>query len=128
MNPRTGLVMDRYRELKKEGLSALEASVQVHQEAGKTGQVHWHRIHERCWCGYLTVPASFYTYDDKGRQTNTQEEAEAAYLLSLQKNVPTLDVPTKDTGFCDSCGEHPREGRYKLCSACRKRAYRERSR
>ncbi len=41
-------------------------------------------------------------------------------------DVPTTpDVPT-DVPTCE-CGK-PREGRYKLCSACRKRAYRERSR
>ena len=69
-------VLTRYRELG----STLEASVQVREEFEEKGNLHWHRIYERCWCGYLTVPASCYEYDDKGRQTNTQEDAEKVYL------------------------------------------------
>ena len=115
----TEAVLTRYRELKKEGLSALEASVQVHQEAGKTGQVHWHRIHERCWCGYLTVPAAYYTYDDKGRQTNTQAQAETAYEKD-RTETPRTESPTGNK----------RTGRPKkwASEAERLKAYRERSR
>ncbi len=57
------------------------------------------------------------------------------FEVSLQEpSVPTPDVPTEmmtspsEAGFCDECGVKPVEGRYKLCAACRKRAYRERSR
>ena len=39
--------------------------------------------------------------------------------------TPPPDVPTDVPTTCE-CGK-PREGRYKSCSACRKRAYRERS-
>ncbi len=41
------------------------------------------------------------------------------------QTAPTESVPTTDVPTCE-CGK-PREGRYKTCSACRKRAYRERS-
>ena len=50
------------------------------------------------------------------------------------QNVPTFvptkrDVPTTDVGTnCEECGGRSREGRYKVCSACRKRAHREKSR
>jgi len=52
--------------------------------------------------------------------------------LSLQSvptpNVPTGIVPTTVTiegkPPCEGCGMMPREGRYRLCSACRKKAYR----
>lgn len=123
-------VMDRYRELG----STLEASIQVRQEA----QQHWHRLYETCWCGYLTVPAKYYEYDKGGIQTNTQEDAEKAYLASLSpSNVPTLvNVPAKGTilspmggvsPLCPQCSERPPEVGRSVCSACRKRAYRERS-
>lgn len=50
---------------------------------------------------------------------------------SLEPPVPTTevsaDVPTGMSLQCEECGRNPREGRYKLCSACRKAAYRERS-
>ena len=50
--------------------------------------------------------------------------------LGVTKVVPTLDVPTncpytapvEEFRVCE-CGK-PREGRYKSCSACRKRAQR----
>ena len=78
-------VLARYREL--------GSAIQVRKEAEEAGGRHWHRIHERCWCGYLTVPAGCYTYDDKGNQTNTQEEAEAAYLDS-RTEMPRTDIPS----------------------------------
>ncbi len=117
--------------------SNLEASIQVRKEA-EENRLHWHRLYERCWCGYLTVPVKYYEYDAKGRQTNTQAQAEAAFLAAggvdrdtemVQRygDVPTEVVPTPDVPTCEDCGERPREGRYKLCSVCRKKVYRERS-
>ena len=43
--------------------------------------------------------------------------------MSLQ-SVPTPNVPTGNVPTCEGCGLAPREGRYKLCSACLKKAYR----
>ncbi len=40
--------------------------------------------------------------------------------------VPTLSLQESDVPTCEGCGKRPREGRYKSCSACRKKAYRER--
>ncbi|KKL09519.1 hypothetical protein LCGC14_2565020, partial [marine sediment metagenome] len=54
------MVMDSYRELG----SNMEASIQVRTESQEKGQQHWHRLYERCWCGYLTVPAKYYEYKD----------------------------------------------------------------
>lgn len=54
---------------------------------------------------------------------------EASYQTRVEFEsgfVPTRSVPTADVLTCE-CGK-PREGRYAKCSACRKRAYRERSR
>ncbi len=109
-------VMDRYRVLG----STLDASIQVRTEAEEKGKAHWHRLYERCWCGYLTVPASCYTYDDKGRQTNTQEQAEKAFLASLERTDIRTETPRT---------ESKRTGRPKkwASEAERLRAYRERS-
>ncbi len=85
-------VLERYRELG----SNLEASIQVRKESEEVGNRHWHRIHERCWCGYLTVPSAYYTYDDKGRQTNTQEDAEKAYLAGLGRTESRTETPRTD--------------------------------
>jgi hypothetical protein len=50
-------------------------------------------------------------------------------MMYVPANVPTETVvPTPDVPTCENCHKRPREGRYKSCSACRKRAYRERSR
>ncbi len=43
--------------------------------------------------------------------------------VSLQENVPTTIVPTLDTCLEQDC-TRPREGRYKVCAACRKRSQR----
>ena len=43
-------------------------------------------------------------------------------------DVPTETVVPATVPTCEVCGKRPREGRYKSCSACRKKAYRERSR
>lgn len=43
--------------------------------------------------------------------------------MSLQ-SVPTSVVPTRDVPTCEDCGERPREGRYRLCSGCRKKRQR----
>ena len=116
-------VLERYRELG----SNLEASIQVRKESEEAGNRHWHRIHERCWCGYLTVPSQCYTYDDKGRQTNTQEDAEKKYLADLSpSDVPTPVVPTTMSPLCPECSERPLEKGRAKCSACRKKAYRSR--
>ena len=113
----TEAVMARYRQLG----SNLDASIQVRKEFEERGQLHWHQMHEECWCGFLTVPTSFYEYD-KGRQVTSQADVEKAYRMSLQESVPTpMSLQ------CEGCGERPREGRYRLCAACRKSAYRERS-
>ncbi len=55
--------------------------------------------------------------DENPPETTTTVTQDVPTEVSLQEEV----VPT-----CE-CGK-PREGRYKLCSACRKRAYRDRSR
>jgi hypothetical protein len=113
----TEAVMARYRDLG----SNLEASVQTRQEFQERGQQHWHRLYERCWCGFLTVPASCYTYGDKGRQTNTQEDAEKAYLASSDRTkIPRAE---KRTGDKRTVG---RPKKWKS-EAERLRAYRERS-
>ncbi|KKK76194.1 hypothetical protein LCGC14_2866140 [marine sediment metagenome] len=118
----TEAVLERYRELKKGGLSALEASIRVHEETGRAGDLHWHRIHEQCWCGYLTVPAAYYTYDDKGRQTNTQEDAEKKYLAELGANKASLQTAANTKLQTCECGK-PTRPRGTDCWKC----YRERS-
>ena len=68
---------------------------------------------------------------------NTAVKRTIVPTMSPQTDVSLQDVPTGDicphvipaeelTPQCE-CGK-PREGRYKKCAACRKRAYRERSR
>ena len=104
----------------------VESSIQIRREAEQKGQLHWHRLFERCWCGYLTVPAKY--YDDKGRQANSQEDAEKAFLASLSpeqrteidRTVVRTESPTGDK----------RTGRPKkwASEAERLKAYRERSR
>ncbi|KKK50126.1 hypothetical protein LCGC14_3128160, partial [marine sediment metagenome] len=71
----------------------------------------------------LTVPAAYYTYDDKGRQTNTQEDAEKKYLASLSPQERTesrTETPRTES--------NKRTGRPKkwASEAERKRAYRGR--
>ena len=65
MNPRTQLVMARHRELKSEGLSGLEASRVVLQEAGTLGANKASlqttanttlQTDEKCACGKPTRP------------------------------------------------------------------------
>ena len=95
----------------------------------------WHQIGRRCVsCGHLAVPARFYegrpVLEGK-REKESHAAAEALYLEwcgdngrnpeSVPTNVPTgglslQDVPT----LCEVCELRPREGRYKLCSGCRK--------
>ena len=108
---------------------SLETAIKERMEAQEKGQQHWHRLYERCWCGYLTVPTQYYTYDAKGVQTNTQEQAEKAYLASLDKTVkqPVVKQVVLNTqnGACE-CG-NAIKGRGKKCPACYQRAYRERS-
>ena len=41
------------------------------------------------------------------------------------QDVPTGDVPTPDVPTCEVCGERPVEGRRRVCSGCRKAAYRD---
>lgn len=77
--------MGRYRELKSQGLSGLEAS---HQ---------------------------------------TRVEFEAGFVPT---NVPVTDVPTEmspPVQVCADCRVQPPEAGRSVCAACRKRAYRERS-
>ena len=88
--------------------STLEASIQVRTESQEKGQQHWHRLYERCWCGYLTVPAKYYTYDDKGIQTNTQAQAEKAYLASLGANKGGLQTPANTDSANCACGKPTR--------------------
>ncbi|KKK97869.1 hypothetical protein LCGC14_2648430 [marine sediment metagenome] len=109
-------LMARYRELG----SNLETAVQVRVEFQEKGQQHWHRLYERCWCGFLTVPAQCYEYDDKGRQTNTQEQAEKVYLASCDE-IPVTKSVRDET--------HVTKGRPKkhASHAERQAAYRERS-
>lgn len=148
----TQVVMERYRTLKGEGLSGLEASAQTRREFEGRGQKHWHRLYERCWCGFLTVPSQYYKYDDKGNQVNSQEDAEKAYLEEIdgvsrgqprepngesvretparsqageaQAEAPSVTGTQEKT--CNSCNK-PVTGWGKTCNACRQRAYRERS-
>jgi len=114
-------VMDRYRELG----SNLEASIQVQTESQEKGQQHWHRLYERCWCGYLTVPAKYYEYKD-GRQTNTQAQAEKAYLESVEPVTQHGVTPMENIKVCNGCGKQF-SNRGATCNACRQAAYRERS-
>ena len=94
----------------------------MHEETGRAGDLHWHRIHEQCWCGYLTVPAAYYTYDDKGRQTNTQEDAEKKYLAELGANKASLQTAANTKLQTCECGK-PTRPRGTDCWKC----YRERS-
>ena len=128
-------VMARYRALKEQGLTGLEASIQVRKEGEEAGGRHWHRLYERCWCGFLTVPARFYKYDDKGNQTNTQGEAEGAFLadggvdrdteMLVRYGVKQNRVKQAVLNTCE-CGNEIK-GRGQKCAACYQRAYRERS-
>ena len=126
MHPQTEAVMARYRGLG----STLEASRQVRVEFQEDRQ-HWHQLYERCWCGFLAVPVKYYTYDSRGIQSNTQAQAEKAYLAHLSpSDVPVKDVPTEmspSIQVCADCRVHPPEAGRSVCSGCRKRAYRERS-
>ncbi len=70
-------MLARYRELG----SNLEASRQVRDEAEKAANKHWHRIYERCWCGYLAVPSKFYLTDNP-KVMREQKEAERLYEMS----------------------------------------------
>ena len=124
---KTEAVMARYRELG----STLEASRQVRDEFEKKGGVHLHRLHERCWCGFLTVPARFYEYDGKGRQLNTQEQAEADYaaVLPLEQQPETVTTVTQNKRTLVISGQDKRmRGRPRkwASEAERKRAYRNR--
>ena len=49
-------------------------------------------------------------------------------MVYVPTTVPTETVVPTTVPTCDNCHKRPREGRYKVCSACRKKAYRERSR
>ncbi len=127
----TEAAMARYRELG----SNLKASIQVRKEFQEKGQQHWHRLYERCGCGYLTVPTKYYTYDDKGIQTNTQKQAEAAFLAGgVDRDTEMLErygvkheiVKQPVLNTCE-CGNEIK-GRGKKCAACYQKAYRERSR
>lgn len=82
-----------------------------------------HRLPEwwRGPCLHCNYPGGLEILREKVRQGEVYGDVRAL-KMSLQEIVPT-DVPT-----CEDCGENPKEGRYKTCSACRKRAYRERSR
>ena len=104
-------VLARYRELG----SNLEASIQVRkgsEEARKLG------------AGVLGYEKRIVVFPDPTPPesvTTTTDEP----MVYVPANVPTETVvPTPDVPTC-GCGK-PREGRYKSCSACRKRAYRER--
>ncbi len=120
--------LDRYRELG----STPEAALQVRMECEKNAERHWHRLYERCWCGFLGVPSKFYEYKE-GKQVSTQNQAEEAFLAFVgtkdtSGDVPAETVPTANVPTCEECHKNPKEGRCRTCSACRKRAYRERSR
>jgi hypothetical protein len=120
----TQAVLERFRELG----ASIKASTMTKEEAYERAGFHWHRLYEKCWCGYLTVPAKYYTYDSRGIQTNAQEDAEKAYLASLSpSDVPSGDNPVEMSPLCSGCSERPPETGRSLCAACRKRAYRERS-
>lgn len=129
-------VLERYRELG----SNLAASIQVRKECEEAADKHWHRLHEKCWCGHLGVPSKFYEYDEKGRQTNTQVEAEAAYLTDLksdrelgqtEKSDAPMEKPDREVGRVCECGcgaiiGHLSPQARFSSEACRKRAYRAR--
>jgi len=91
---------------------------------------HWHRIGERCgYCSQITTPARFYL-DVEAKPTNTQEQAEAAYLSWVEPNIPDLyaelcvtsvcDTPQVCDKVCDICGK-PMADRGLTCPTCRKR-------
>ncbi len=116
MTPHVQAIMDRYR---KTG-----SAKAIRMDGQEKGQQHWHRLYERCWCGYLTVPAKYYTYDEKG-QTNTQAQAEKAFLASLPANKGSLQTSANKALQTDNCacGRKARP-RGTDCWKC----YRERSR
>ena len=92
---------------------------------------HWHRIGERCgYCNQVTTPARFYV-DADAKPTNTQEQAEAAYLSWLEPSIPALfgvlqkrvagaNVLQELAKACCSCSKSF-EGRGKECPTCRSR-------
>lgn len=105
----------------------MSTAVQKRIEAEEENNVHWHRMGVRCWCGYLSVPSRFYEYKD-GRQTNSQKQAEDAYLEEMSPvGVPVSDVPTGMSPVsCNVPGcIRKRESGRKTCSACRKKRQRK---
>ncbi len=113
MTPQVQAVMDRYRR----GPSGSGLAKAIRMDAQEKGQLHWHRLYEQCWCGYLTVPAKYYEYKD-GVQTNTQKQAETAYLESRTEKDRTDIQRTEKRG-------RPKKW---ASEAERLRAYRERIR
>lgn len=94
----------------------------------------WHQMGRRCiTCGYLAVPSRFYEgrpVMEGDREKESHAKAEVLYLEwcrdndwnpeFVPTNVPTNGMSLQGVPTCEECGEKPREGRYKLCSGCRK--------
>jgi len=89
----------------------------------------WHRLGERCECGFIGTPARFYLKDYGGGET--QEEAQGAYLKwaaengvlisGLQHTIATQPpVQRGDATQCRTCGKE-NSGRGTECPTCRSR-------
>lgn len=102
----------------------------------------WHLLGHRCVCGYLPVPARFYTEFKGEKQVEVSHgEAEAAYLAWLGQHMEDVNInppvkaellhrpvthgPVTQGKACEVCNK-PFMARGKVCNACRQRAYRER--
>lgn len=101
----------------------------------------WHRLGERCECGFIGTPARFYLADYGGGPT--QEEALAAYLKWAKEAMPELyarlaankvqtankavvsEVANTDPAadVCTVCNQRPCRPRGTTCWKC----YRERA-
>ena len=97
--------------------------------------MHFHTIGNRCWCGYLAVPARFHERDSRGSVVGEKgEERYLAWLASEEKpdcvNPPVMEEIKRDIvpESLIKRTDVPKKGRPKKWGneAERKRAYRER--
>lgn len=128
---------------------SVDTANQKRIDAESENDVHYHRMGERCWCGYLSVPSRFYvkSYQEVKLKNKTrvepvlcgQEEAEAAYLAWLRTgpehvNPPVMaelshpgpakkDVPPSMSHPCATCGAD-KDYKGRECYGCRKKRQR----
>ncbi|KKK51186.1 hypothetical protein LCGC14_3117450 [marine sediment metagenome] len=106
---------------------ASDAPVVVHTPLARWEQTVQERLEVARICG----PPNWLVNE---RRRKGEERKDTAERLRREYglDVPTIIVPTKDLSLqdvptpCEDCGLRPREGRYKVCSGCRKKAQRGR--